>query len=79
LGSIKKPHRADLITYIGAMLLLIVVGVVGAILHVRSNLIAEGTILAERFIRGAPFLAPLLFSNIGTLGLIVLLDPVEKR
>lgn len=79
LGAIEKPSRADLLTYVAAMLLLIVVGVVGAILHINANLIAQGTIVAERFIRGAPFLAPLLFSNIGTLGLIVLLDPVEKR
>lgn len=79
LGAIEKPSRADLLTYVAAMLLLIVVGVIGAILHINANLIAEGTIVTERFIRGAPFLAPLLFANIGTLGLIVLLDPVEKR
>jgi uncharacterized membrane protein YdjX (TVP38/TMEM64 family) len=59
------------------MLLLIAVGVVGALLHVGFNLVAQGTVVVERFIRGAPFLAPLLFSNMGTLGLIVLLDPAE--
>jgi hypothetical protein len=31
--------------------------------------------MAELFIRGAPFLAPLLFANMGALGLIALLDP----
>lgn len=31
----------------------------------------------ERFIRGAPFLAPLLYANIGMLGLVAILDPSE--
>ncbi len=77
LGAIERPTRADLITYIAAMLLLILVGVVGALLHVNANLTAGGTVVPERFIRGAPFLAPLLFCNMGALGLIALLDPVE--
>lgn len=54
-------------------------GAIGAVLHISTNLIAEGTIVGERFIRGAPFLAPLLFANMGMLGLIVLLDPAERR
>ena len=77
LGAIETPTRADLITYTATMILLIAVGLVGAVLHVNANLIAQGTIVGERFIRGAPFLAPLLFANMGTLGLIVLLDPRE--
>ena len=60
------------------MVLMIAVGVLGAILHVNTNLIDQGTIVGERFLRGAPILAPLLFANMGTLGLIVLLDPSER-
>ena len=78
LGALDRPTRADLITYIFAMLLLIVVGAVGAILHIQGNLTSQGEVVIERFIRGAPFLAPLLFANVGTLGLIVLLDPREE-
>jgi hypothetical protein len=78
LGALEKPTRADLITYALAMLLLIGVGVAGAALHVRDNLTAGGVVVAERFIRGAPFLAPLLFANMGALGLIALLDPSEE-
>lgn len=77
LGAIDRPTRPDLITYTAAMLLLIVVGMIGAVLHVKADLIAQGTIVLERFLRGAPVLAPLLFSNVGLLGLIVLLDPTE--
>jgi hypothetical protein len=79
LGAIERPTRADLIIYTGTMLLLIAVGVVGAVLHIGDNLTSRGVFVVERFIRGAPVLAPLLFADMGTLGLIILLDPVERR
>lgn len=77
LGFLDKPGKADLLTYIGAMALLIVVGVIGAILHVQADLTADSKFVLERFLRGAPFMAPMQFSNLGLLGLIVLLDPRE--
>jgi hypothetical protein len=78
LGTLEKPSRADLFTYLTAMTLLIIVGVVGLILHVNQNLTTQGVIVGERFIRGAPFLAPLLFTTIGAIGLIALMNPREK-
>ncbi len=78
LGLIEHPTRADMITYAAAMILLIVVGAVGALLHARSNLVAENLIVVERFIRGSPLFAPLLYANVGLLGLIALLDPNER-
>ncbi len=75
LGAVERPNRADLTIYLIAMLLLIVTGLIGAVLHVEDNLTSRGTFVLERFIRGAPFLAPLLFANMGALGLIVMLDP----
>jgi hypothetical protein len=77
LGATNKPVRADFLTYSFAMLLMILVGMTGTVLHIFQNLTAEGVIVGERFIHGAPFLAPLLFSDIGTLGLVALLDPKE--
>ncbi|RME76804.1 MAG: hypothetical protein D6784_05080 [Chloroflexi bacterium] len=79
LGAIETPSRGDLLTYIAAMLVMIAVGVVGAVLHYQSDLTAGGAFVAERFVRGAPILAPMLFANVGLLGLIVLLDPREQR
>lgn len=73
-----QPDRGDLIVYASAMILMIVVGVVGAALHIGENLTAQGIVVQERFVRGAPFLAPLLFANMGTLGLMALLDPKEE-
>jgi hypothetical protein len=60
------------------MVLLIVVGGLGALLHAQSDLALRNAVLAERFLRGAPFMAPMLFANMGLIGLIVLLDPAER-
>jgi hypothetical protein len=78
-GALKRPQRCDTAIYLLAMLLLIAVGVTGAWLHILDDLVPGGAIVVERFIRGAPFLAPLLFADMGTLGLVALLDPVEQR
>lgn len=77
LGVSERPSRVDLFVYLGAMLLMILVGVVGVILHIQRNLTTQNLIVVERFLRGAPFMAPLLFADIGSIGLLVLMDPVE--
>jgi hypothetical protein len=77
LGFYEKPTRADIWIYLGAMLAIILVAVLGVGLHIQTNLGRENAIIGERFIRGAPILAPLLFGDIATLGLLALLDPNE--
>ena len=72
-----RPARGDVLTYVAAMLLLIAVGAVGALLHIQSDLSLNQAVIAERFLRGAPVMAPLLFCNMGLLGLIALLNPAE--
>ena len=76
-GAYDRLRRADLFIYITSMLLLILVGVLGSVLHISQNLTAQNAIVGERFLNGAPFMAPLLFANMGALGLLVLLDPSE--
>ena len=78
LGALDEPTRKDLVTYAVAMVLMVLVGVLGMVLHILRDLTSQDNIVYERFLRDAPILAPMLFSDIGTLGLIVLLDPVEK-
>ena len=73
-AAMDTPSRVDVAAYAAAMLLLIATGVAGSILHVRADLVFEYTVVIERFLRGAPPLAPLLFSNMGMLGLLALLD-----
>jgi hypothetical protein len=79
LGAIGNPSRKDLLTFVVAMVLLISVGILGVVLHIQRNLAMENAIVVERFIRGAPFLAPMLFADMGALGLVILLDPMEKK
>ncbi len=78
LGVINNPSKGDLIVYCVAMFILILIGIVGTFLHIQADLFgAGGNIQVERFIRGAPILAPALFADMGMLGLIALLDPTE--
>ena len=78
LGALSSPRRTDLVVYVVAMVLLVLVGLTGVVLHIQHNLAQENAIVVERFLRGAPFLAPMLFSDMGALGLVILLDPREK-
>jgi len=75
MGAIERPARGDVAVFLGTMGLLILVGATGSGLHVRDNLTSMGMIIGERFLRGAPFLAPLLFADMGTLGILILLEP----
>lgn len=77
MAAIERPNRGDVWTYAAAMLLLIVVGLVGAYFHIVTNLNHQTVIIPERFLRGAPVLGPLLFCNMGILGLLTLLSPEE--
>ncbi len=77
-GVLERPGRADIGTFFAAMVLLIVIGLVGFILHIQFDLTAMNEIVPERFLRGAPFLAPMLFANMGMVGLISILDPSER-
>jgi hypothetical protein len=78
VGFLAKPRRSDLVTYVIAMILLVLVGVIGVVLHSLHNLAYANAIVVERFIRGAPFLAPMLFADMGALGIVILLDPNER-
>lgn len=75
LGVLTRPNRADLTVYTAAMGILLIVGPLGAVLHILFDLGVGGAIVIERFLRGAPVLAPMVFANMGLLGLLALLDP----
>lgn len=78
IGFVDKPNRGDIWVYFVSMAVIIIVAIIGAVLHGMTNLAVNNTIISERFIRGAPILAPLLFADIASLGIVVLLDPDEK-
>lgn len=79
MGAInRKLTPEDVTVYVAAMFLLIIVGVIGAYFHIQADLTSQSTIVPERFLRGAPFMSPLLYSNMGIVGLLALLPPEEN-
>ncbi|NDJ51490.1 MAG: hypothetical protein GYB68_00225 [Chloroflexi bacterium] len=79
MGALDDPTPFDVMTYIAAMVLLILTGLVGTYFHISADLsLGGGQFVLERFIRGAPVLAPLLFANMGMIGLIVLIKPADR-
>lgn len=78
IGAMERPSRLDVAVYASAMLFLLVLGGLGAFFHIRADLNHQTAVIPERFLRGAPFLAPMLFANMGLIGLIALLDPAEQ-
>ncbi len=79
LAAIDRPSRGDIAVYLVAMILLIFTGVTGFALHIEFDLTTQNVIVSERFLRGAPFLAPMLFANMGLVGLLALMDPSETK
>jgi hypothetical protein len=64
----------DYFFFFWTMMLMIGVGVMGMGLHLNYDLpeSSQGGISWERLIRGAPVMAPLLFANMGLLGIITM-------
>ena len=79
MGAYVRVDRGDLFTYLVAMGLMVLVGLIGAVLHVLHDLTGHGVLLVERAIRGAPLMAPLLFANMGVLGVMLLLHPKPNQ
>lgn len=73
----RRLGPTDVLVYLTVMVLLILVGLIGVLFHIQADLTSELVIVPERFLRGAPFLAPLLFSNMGIIGICALLSPTE--
>ena len=77
LAALPAPAPAEVRIYVFAMALLILTGLLGVGFHFQADVLARGGIVAERFLRGAPILAPMLFADVGLWGLIVILPPDE--
>ena len=75
MAVLERPHRYDVAIFVATIMLLIGTGLIGTVLHVDDSLTSRNQFVAERFIRGAPIMAPMLFANIGAFGLLILLDP----
>src|SRR5690606_4619709 len=75
ITMLERPHRYHVAFFVAIVMLLLGNGLTGTVLHVDDSLTSRNQFVAERFIRGAPIMAPMLFANIGAFGLLILLDP----
>lgn len=82
LMAVYSTHRrSDYFIFFWAMVLMILMGILGLGLHINADLPEGGAGLQmERFIRGAPVMAPMLFAIMGAFGLVTMIDaPVEEE
>jgi len=67
----RSWSRGDELAYFWTMLAAVGVGVLGFGFHLSADLAGKGEISLERILAFAPVFAPLLFSDLGILGLLV--------
>ncbi len=71
LSLARRWSHGDQLTYFWTMIAAIIVGVLGFAFHLAKDLTDTGQISLERILVFAPVFAPLLFSDLGILGLLV--------
>ncbi len=71
LSIAKEWTKGDELVYFWTMITAVAVGVLGFGFHLSADLGGTGAFSMERILAFAPVLAPLLFSDLGMLGLLV--------
>ncbi len=71
LAVSKSWRRGDELVYFWTMIAAIAVGILGFGFHLSADLAGTGQISLERILAFAPIFAPLLFCDLGVLGLLV--------
>lgn len=74
LAITKDWSKGDEIVYFWTMIAAVIVGVLGFGFHLSADLAGTGALSLERILAFAPILAPLLFSDLGLLGLLVVAE-----
>jgi hypothetical protein len=70
----ERHSGADWFIFFWVMVLMALMGILGLGLHFNTSLPETGeTIVIERFIRGAPIMAPMLFAIIGSYGIFTMI------
>lgn len=73
----SAAERVDDLTYFWTMIVCIVTGIVGFAFHLSKDTADSGAMSIERMRSFAPIFAPMLFSDLGILGLLVMLLPAD--
>jgi hypothetical protein len=71
LAVSKTWSRGDELIYFWTMIAAIIVGILGFAFHLSGDLSDNGQLSLERILVFAPILAPMLYSDLGVLGLII--------
>jgi hypothetical protein len=77
LSVAKEWSKGDGLVYFWTMISAVVIGVLGFGFHLSADLAGTGAISLERILAFAPVLAPLLFCDLGMLGLLVVAQEKE--
>jgi hypothetical protein len=78
LALSKKWNAGDQTVYFWTMIAAVIVGIMGFGFHLSADLAGTGQISLERLLVFAPVMAPLLYSDLGFLGLIVVARQNKK-
>ncbi|MHB1686614.1 MAG: hypothetical protein ACYCVH_04475 [Ignavibacteriaceae bacterium] len=78
LSIAKEYSKGDELVYFWTMISAIVVGVLGFGFHLSADLAGTGVLSLERILAFAPVFAPLLYSDLGLLGLLVVSQQKDK-
>lgn len=70
LVRLARPDAMSLRACLGVMLVQVVVGVAGLVLHVAADLQRSAAPMVDRFVFGAPPFAPMLFADMALLAAI---------
>ena len=73
----KEWTKGDELVYFWTMIAAVVVGVMGFGFHLSADLAGTGELSLERILVFAPVFAPLLYSDLGMLGILVV--AVQKK
>jgi hypothetical protein len=75
----RRTSRGDQLVYFWTQILMVGVGLLGLGMHLGVDLAGTGELSLERLINHAPVFAPLLYTNLGFLGLIAILRPAAEE
>ncbi len=78
LSITKVWSRGDEVVYFWTMIAAVAVGIMGFGFHLSADLAGTGSISLERILAFAPIFAPMLYSDLGILGLLVVAKPESK-
>lgn len=79
LQAYSRHEKGLSILYLVTIALSIVVGLMGFAMHLTADLAGRGAIIWARLFYSAPFLTPLLFTDLGIWAGLVLLDPLPEE